>query len=112
LTIPFESRYDEYMDAAQMLLLAVIVILTLILVLLGIQVFLILKEFRRTVLKVNKVLDDTGVISESIATPVSNLSGIFGGVKAGLSLLTMLKKKKKIRKIIEVEEEDEDGEQA
>lgn len=98
------------MDTAQLILLIVVVLLTLLLVLLGLQVFFILKEFRKTVSKINKVLDDTGVISESIATPIGNLSGILAGVKTGISLLNLFKKKKKVKR--EVEEEDENGESA
>lgn len=85
------------MDPAQILLLIVVLVLTLLLLLLGIQVYFILRELRKTIHKVNKVLDDAGLISESIAEPISNVSSILSGVKAGLSILSIFSNKKKHR---------------
>lgn len=82
------------MDTAQILLLTVVGVLTLLLVVLGVQVFLILKEVRSTLSKANKVLDDAGVISRSISTPVSSLSTILSGVKIGSVIASFLKEKK------------------
>lgn len=92
------------MDTAQVILLAVVIVLTFLLLFLGFQVFFILREFKDTIAKLNKVLDDAGVISESVSTPIASLSTIVTGVKTGLSLASLLKgKKKKIR-------EEKDGE--
>lgn len=77
-------------DTVQLVLFFVIVVLTVLLVVLGIQVFYILKEVRRTIIKTNKVLDDTGTITESISKPVSSLSSLSMGFKAS-SLLTVAK---------------------
>lgn len=44
-------------DLPQIILIGVIVILTVILVVLGIQIFFILKESKETLNKVNKILD-------------------------------------------------------
>ena len=46
-------------DPAQTALFLVIIVLTILLLGLGIQVFFILRELRKTVDKANKVLDDT-----------------------------------------------------
>lgn len=83
------------MDTAQILLLVVVGVLTILLVLLGLQVFFILKEFMRTIRKVNKVLDDTGVITESISAPMTDVSSLLTGLKTGVSLLNLFTKKKK-----------------
>ena len=83
------------MDTAQLLLTIVIVLLALILIGLSVQVFLILREFRRTVSKANKILDDTGVITESISNPISNLSNLTSGLKIGALLAKLLTGKKK-----------------
>ncbi len=61
-------------DATQFMLIFVIVILTVMLSVIAVQVFFILREFRKTLTKANKVLDDTGVISESVSKPVSLLA--------------------------------------
>lgn len=90
-------------DAAQSVLLFVLIILTILLLVLGIQVFFILRELRRTVTKANKVLDDTGTITESVSGPLSSLSTVMAGVKAGVSIASLLKKKKHRQK-----EEDKD----
>jgi hypothetical protein len=71
------------MDTAQILLTIVIILLAIILVALAVQVFFILREFRKTVTKANKILDDTGVITESISNPLSNLSTLASGLKIG-----------------------------
>lgn len=92
------------MDTAQILLVVVISVLAVILFLLGIQVFFILREFMKTVRKVNKILDDAGTITESISEPVSQMSSLFAGLKTGMSLLSLFTKKKKHH-----QEENEDA---
>lgn len=83
-------------DPAQTALFLVIIVLTILLLVLGIQVFFILRELRKTIDKANKVLDDTGVITESVSGPISSLSTLVMGVKTGAtvaSLLNLTKKK-------------------
>ncbi len=77
-------------DAVQLVLLLVVVVLTILLVVLGVQVFFILKEFRRTIRKTNKVLDTAESITENIEGPLSAISSLALGVKA-TSLLTVAK---------------------
>lgn len=83
------------MDPAQILLTLVIVILSVLLLALGIQVFFILMEFRKTITKANKVLDDTGLITESVSKPISHLSTLASGVKMGAMIAKILKGKDK-----------------
>lgn len=83
------------MDTAQILLTVVIVVLTVLLVALGVQVFLILRELRKTIFKANKVLDDTGSITESISGPVANLSNLASGIKIGSVIAQFLSGKRK-----------------
>ncbi len=93
-------------DTAQAVLLFVIVVLTVLLLVLGVQVYFILKEFRRTVAKANKVLDDTSIITESVSGPISTLSTIAAGFKTGASIAKLLQSKKKlIKKFVS----DDDG---
>ncbi len=73
-------------DPAQTALFLVIIVLTILLVVLGIQVFFILRELRITLTKVNKVLDDTSVITESVSKPISNLSSLTMGLKTGATI--------------------------
>lgn len=81
-------------DTAQGVLLFVLFVLTILVVVLGVQVFFILRELRQTVIKANKVLDDAGVITKSVSGPVSSLSSLATGVKTGAFLAGLLKRKK------------------
>ena len=81
-------------DPAQMILLIIILILSILLVVLGLQVFFILKDLRETIAKANKVLDDAGQITESVSAPVSSLASILMGVKTGVIASKLLGGKK------------------
>ena len=81
-------------DPAQTALFLVIVVLALLLLVLGVQVFFILRELRRTITKTNKILDDTGTITESVSTPLSSLSALATSIKAGARIAKFLRKKK------------------
>lgn len=80
------------MDSAQVILITVIVLLTVLLIALGVQVFFILRELRKTVSKANKVLDNTDVITGSVSAPISSLSGIAAGIKTIAPFLNIFKK--------------------
>lgn len=80
------------MDSAQIILIIVIILLTVLLLALGVQVFFILREFRKTVSKANKVLDNTDVITQSVSAPISSLSSIATGIKTGASFIHLFKK--------------------
>jgi len=81
-------------DPAQLILLIIILILSVLLVVLGLQVFFILKDLRETIAKANKVLDDAGQITESVSAPVSSLASILMGVKTGVIASKLLGGKK------------------
>jgi len=80
------------MDIAQIALFIVIIVLTVLLLALGVQVFFILREFRKTVFKANKVLDNTEIITQSVSAPMSSLSGIATGIKTVGPLISFFKK--------------------
>lgn len=63
-------------DATQLLLGLVIITLTVMLAVIGFQVASILRVFRSTIEKMNKVLDDTGTVSESISKPINLISSL------------------------------------
>lgn len=83
------------LEPAQTILLLVIVILAVLFLVLGIQVFFILKDFRKTISKANKVLDDASLISETVSKPVSFLGSQTAQVLiAALAVIFNLKKGK------------------
>src|SRR3989304_5069706 len=69
-------------DPVQAVLLVVIVLLTLLLLVLGIQIFFILKELRRTLSRATRVLENTESITESVSEPMSFLSGLLLSAKS------------------------------
>lgn len=87
-------------DPAQIIIILVIVALTLLLFVLGVQVFLILKDLRKTIEKANKVLDNTENITGSVSAPISSFSSVLMGLKAGGTVAKILKK---------ISEDKEDG---
>jgi len=78
-------------DAVQIILLLVIVTLAVLLLILGVQVFFILREIRKTVMKANTVLDDTGAIARSVTGPISSISTLVGGVSTGAVITKVVK---------------------
>lgn len=82
---------------SQIIFPAVLITLTAMLVILGAQIFYILKEFRETVKKVNTVLDDTKTISQSFSQPVSWVSGLIMGLKSTNLLANIFKGGKNVR---------------
>lgn len=78
-------------DIFQILLVLVVTCLTTLLVFVGIQVIYILKELRSSMRKLNKILDDAGLISESVAKPIAGVSGFLTGIQSGAKLVKLLK---------------------
>lgn len=79
------------MDPAQTALFLVIIVLTVLLLVLGVQVFFILRELRKTIEKTNKVLDEAGEITESVSAPLSSISTLITGLKTGASIASIFK---------------------
>lgn len=86
------------MDAAQVVLFSVIIILTVLLVVLGVQVFFILRELRKTIDTANKILDDASQITETVKKPVSSLSSLAMGLKTGAIIAKIFQGKEKKNK--------------
>ena len=81
------------MDTVQLVLLFIIVVLAVLLLVLGIQVYVILLDLRTTIKKANRVLDDVELISETVSAPLASLSTILTGAKAGAFFAQMLRGK-------------------
>lgn len=96
------------LDSIQILLTAVISVLTVLLTIIGLEVFQILKEFKRSLEKINKILDDTGRITESVAEPIEEASDFLIGLKKGISFLRNIsrffKDEKKDKEVEKIEE--------
>ena len=81
------------MDPIQLTIIAVTITLTVLLVVLGVQVYLILKEIRLSLQKTNKMLDDAGAVTGTVSEGITSMSGFINGIRSGISLITSLKHK-------------------
>lgn len=75
-------------DPVQAVLLFVILLLSILFVILGVQVFLILKDLRITIKKANYILDEVHEITENIAEPMNFIHSIF----SSSGLITLINK--------------------
>ncbi len=73
-------------------MLVVIILLSMLLLVLGIQVFFILRELRKTLFRATKVLENTETITESVSEPMSLLSGLFLSAKSLSTISKILKR--------------------
>lgn len=80
------------MDPVQSTIIVISIVLTVLIVVLGIQVWFILKEMRSSIQKVNKMLDDAGKVSGTVSNGVSGMASLVSGLKAGLSLISTFRK--------------------
>jgi len=82
-------------DSTQILIVIVVVALTLLLSVIGIQVFFILREVQRSIQKMNEILDDAGTVSESIAKPIASLGNSLGSLSGLAGVFSWLISRKK-----------------
>lgn len=78
------------MEPVQVLLFTVVSILTGLLLAVGIQVFIILHEAKKTLSRVNKILDKAQDISDAVARPVQGISNFIEGVRNLKGVVDML----------------------
>ncbi len=78
-------------DFTQFLLAVVVISLTVMLLLVGFQVYKILKELQISITKMNKILDDTGVMTESVSKPMQAFSGFLLSLKGTSIVVPVLK---------------------
>ncbi len=79
-------------DTVQAVLLFVIILLAVLFVVLGIQVFFILKELRTTLSKTNKILDEVEALAGSVSEPLSFISGLLFSSKAFAAIANFLRR--------------------
>ena len=82
------------MDITQTILLAIIIVLTIFLVGLGFQAFFVLKDFRKTLRKVNRLFDDADDLVGSVKLPIHSAGNIISAMTAGAGIAHLLKRGK------------------
>jgi uncharacterized protein YoxC len=68
------------MDLLQITLIVVLVLLAINLIVVGVYLFLVLKDFRQTVHKANAVLDNVQTVTDAVSSPAATIAGIISGV--------------------------------
>lgn len=79
-------------DSIQILLFTVVIILTLIAVIVGWQLFKILAEINKLLVKINSMADGAASISGNLSKSFKDLSGFSEGLKTVLNFLKLFKK--------------------
>lgn len=80
------------LDLSQIVLLAVIIVLTIFLVVLGFQVFFILKDLRFTLKRVNQLFDDANQLVTDVKKPIEKAGNFFTALTAGAGIVQLLKR--------------------
>lgn len=86
------------MEPTQLTIILISISLTILVIVLGIQVWFILKEVRVSMKKMNKMLDDAGKVSGAVSEGVIGMSGFVNGLKTGISAITSLIRNKEEEK--------------
>ncbi|MGB9637261.1 MAG: hypothetical protein ACPLY7_00475, partial [Microgenomates group bacterium] len=79
----------------QVLLFLVVTTITTVLTIAGIEVIHILRELRKSAKTFNQILEDSHLISSSIAKPISGMSGFLMGLKSGIEVVSTFFDKRK-----------------
>ena len=75
----------------QVALVVILSLLTVNLVVVGVYIVMVLKEFRETVRKLNAVLSSVQTVADSVVNPVTSLSSLFSGVTSGIKMFSAIK---------------------
>ena len=82
-------------DYIQILISAVVIILTVLIVFIGVKIYQILEEVLKAMVKTNRMLDNAEGLTNDIGKSVKSLSGFGEGVKAVFSVIHLFSKNKK-----------------
>ena len=81
-------------ESTQILLFGVVSVLTLVLVFIGFQIFMILSEVRKMLMKFNTMVDGAVTVTGNMGKSFEKLSGFGEGVSAVFSLFRLFGGKK------------------
>lgn len=77
-------------NLTQVILVVVITTLTILLTFIGIQVVYILKDFRETIKRLNKVIDHAEAISAAVVRPITGISSLVEGIQSSVKIAELL----------------------
>jgi len=82
-------------DLTQLLLLVIIVILTTLLLVVGIQVFLLIRDLRKTLKKIDLITQEASEVSGKIKSAISSVLEMRLNIKTFSKIVSFLKEKTK-----------------
>ena len=80
------------MDLPQIILLIVITVVSVILIVIGVQIIGLLKDAKETLRKTDLILQDLGFLSRSLTRGSSTISHLFTSLESGMQLVGMVTK--------------------
>jgi hypothetical protein len=80
------------MDLPQIILFIVIVVVSVIMIIIGVQIIGLLKDAKETLRKTDLILEDVGFLSRSLTRGSSTLSHMFTSLESGMQLIGMVTK--------------------
>lgn len=81
------------MDFLQVALIFLIALLSILLTVLGIQVFFILKDLKKSLEKFDHLMDSTQVIEDNVAKPVAAVAEVAQAVETGARVVNAITSK-------------------
>ncbi len=82
------------MDPTQLLLSVVLTVTTILLIVVGIQLVFVLREIRKTLRKVNEIVDGFEKMGVSLEHSFSEMTGFLSGIKTLFKIVDLLHAKK------------------
>lgn len=86
------------MDTTQIILLAIVIVLAIFLVALGFQAFFVLRDLRKTILRLNNLFDDVDDMVDQVKRPLESAGNFLTALTAGAGLTHLLKRGKDEKK--------------
>lgn len=74
---------------AEILLIIMIILLGSTLTIIGVQIFLAIREFRENIRKLNDILEDVEVVTDSVVTGATQATELMENLKGTLNLLNI-----------------------
>lgn len=82
------------MDTTQLLLTVVLTVTTILLVIVGIQLIFVLKELRKTIKKINGIIEAFEKVGGSVEHGFNEVLGFFSGIKTVCKVVDIIHNKK------------------
>jgi len=82
------------MDTTQLLLTVVLTVTTILLVIVGIQLIFVLRDLRKTIRKVNGIIESFEKVGGSVEHGFAEILGFFSGIKTIFKVVDVIHSKK------------------